>query len=117
MTGLPFFIGNANPGLRTLCACLDSVEAQLTERALNLDQLVQDTVTGIDAHPQGICFRFATGAAIVVSRGAIFDAAGLPVIEPASPSNPRPLQFEPGQPAAAPFTVHERGGGAFGDLP
>lgn len=73
-------------GIRAIVACLDAVASgaadPVVERQTDLRDLVGEEVSRVSAHPHGICFRFGSGAAIVIPRGVMFDVAGLPVIEP-----------------------------------
>lgn len=112
VTGLPFFEAFAPASLRTTLACFESVERELAERPmvdlpgvgivpemngpalaaheaqrpaehpLKLVELLGDVVTVVEEHPFGTLMRFRSGAAIVLSLGATYDAAGLLVIEP-----------------------------------
>jgi len=70
------------PGVRTrtALACLESAEREL--RRVNLAALRGDAVTHVAPHPGGTLMRFRSGAAIVLPRGAVLDAAGAPVIAP-----------------------------------
>lgn len=67
---------------RTALACLQSAERELRERRVALHDLAGDTVTFVSAHQGGTLMCFRSGATLVLPRGAVFDAAGLPVIEP-----------------------------------
>jgi len=73
---------HALPGVRTrtALACLESAEREL--RRVNLAALRGDAVTHVAPHPGGTLMRFRSGAAIVLPRGAVLDAAGAPVIAP-----------------------------------
>lgn len=107
-------------GIRALASCIDAVASVDGEQPVDVTNLAYETVTAVVAHRDGYRLCFASGAVIHIMRGATFDVAGNPVIEPAAPAasfpNPRPLPSpEPGQPAAAPVAVHARGGGAFGE--
>lgn len=95
-------------------ACLDSASRELTERRVDLAELVDDKIAAVVAHATGVRIHFCSGAAIHVDRGSIFDLAGNPVIEPVRPAPERSSPL-PGQPAAAPASVHAVGGGNFGD--
>lgn len=73
-------------GIRALVACIDAVVAAadepLVEPRTDLRDLVGEEVSKVTAHPHGICFRFGSGAAIVVPRGVILDGVGNSVVEP-----------------------------------
>ncbi|ALC13806.1 hypothetical protein [Sphingopyxis sp. 113P3] len=89
MTGLGIFEGFAPARLRTMGACLESVEAELAaeitpavEQPLELVELVGEEVLSIEAHPHGWRMRLGSGATIHVDSGHTFDVGGNPVIEP-----------------------------------
>lgn len=75
---------NALPGVRTrtALACLESAARELLERPVDLTALRGDAVTHVAPHPGGTLMRFRSGAAIVLPRGSVVDAAGAPVIAP-----------------------------------
>lgn len=69
-------------GLHTLDACLRSVVEDLAERPVNIADLAHQTVTAVIPHRDGFRLCFASGDVIHINRGATFDVAGNPVIEP-----------------------------------
>ena len=75
-------------------ACLRSAASDLTERPVDVRNLAHETVTAVIAHRDGYRLCFASGTVIHIMRGATFDVAGNPAIEPAAPAasfpNPRP---------------------------
>jgi len=69
-------------GVATLDACMRSAIQGLTERRVEVRDLVDKTVLAVVPHRDGYRLCFAGGAVIHVNRGATFDVAGNPVIEP-----------------------------------
>lgn len=69
-------------GLATLDACLRSAVRDLTERRVDVRDLVDKTVLAVVPHRDGYRLCFSGGAVIHIDRGATFDTAGNPVIEP-----------------------------------
>ena len=82
MTDGPFTECFAPYRARTMASCLRSAEEQLRERPFHLSNLVEETITGVEHTPHGTRIRCASGVAVIIERGHIFDPAGNPVIEP-----------------------------------
>lgn len=69
-------------GLATLDACMRSAIQDLTERRVDVRDLVDKTVLAVVPHRDGFRLCFSGGAVIHIERGATYDTAGNPVIEP-----------------------------------
>lgn len=69
-------------GLATLDACMRSAVQDLAERPVVMRDLVDKTLLAIVPHRDGYRLCFTGGAVIHIERGATFDTAGNPVIEP-----------------------------------
>lgn len=69
-------------GLATLDACMRNAIQDLTERRVDVRDLVDKTVLAVVPHRDGFRLCFSGGAVIHIERGATFDTAGNPVIEP-----------------------------------
>lgn len=69
-------------GVATLDACLRSATRDLAERRVNVRDLAYETVAAVVEHRDGYRLCFASGTVIHINRGATFDVAGNPVIEP-----------------------------------
>jgi hypothetical protein len=65
-----------------MAACLRSAEELLRERPFHLSNLVEETIIGVERTSHGTRIRCASGVAVIIERGHIFDTAGNPVIEP-----------------------------------
>lgn len=69
-------------GLATLDACMRSAVQDLAERRVDVRDLAQETLLAVVPHRDGYRLCFGSGAVIHINRGATFDTAGNPVIEP-----------------------------------
>lgn len=69
-------------GAATLDRCLQSVAEELAEIRIDVRNLAQETLVAVVPHRDGYRFCFGSGAVIHINRGATFDTAGNPVIEP-----------------------------------
>lgn len=69
-------------GVASLAACMRSAVQDLAEPRVDVSTLAYDTVTAVVPHRDGYRLCFASGTVIHIERGATFDVAGNPVIEP-----------------------------------
>jgi len=68
--------------VRSFDACLLTAARDLAEQRVDVRNLAYETVTAVVAHRDGYRLCFGSGAVIHINRGATFDVAGNPVIEP-----------------------------------
>lgn len=67
--------------VRSFEACLRSA-SEHPEKRIDVRDLAYETLVAVVPHRDGYRFCFGSGAVIHINRGATFDVAGLPVIEP-----------------------------------